>query len=73
MPEVECISLNGQIKRVPAERLILGPAMDGIILHEDKLLLLQMRATRKYHLPGSGLQAGECMEDALKREIRDDA
>ncbi len=72
MPDVECITLNGQIKRVPAERLILRPAVYGIILQQGKLLLLQMRATGKYHLPGGGLQAGERIEAALKREIREE-
>jgi 8-oxo-dGTP pyrophosphatase MutT (NUDIX family) len=72
MPEVECITLNGQIKMVQADLLIFRPAVYGIIQQDGKLLLVKMRATGKYHLPGGGIEVGERIEAALKREIREE-
>ncbi len=72
MTEVECITLNGQTKMIPAERLILRPAAYGVIVQDGRLLLLKMRATAKYHLPGGGIQVEERLEAALKREIREE-
>lgn len=69
MMEVECITLDGHLRKVPAEKLILRPAVYGVIIYDGKLLLLKMRETGKYHLPGGGIQAGERMDAALKREI----
>ncbi len=72
MTEVECITLNGQRKMVQVDRLMLRPAVYGVIVQDGKLLLLKMRATGKYHLPGGGIHVEERMEAALKREIREE-
>lgn len=72
MPEVECSTLNGQTIKVPSEKLILRPAVYAIIIKDEKLLLLSMRENGKYHLPGGGILAGERMETALRRELREE-
>ncbi len=69
MKEVECITLGGQVRRVPVEKLTLRPAAYAILIHERKILLLKMKATGKYHLPGGGVEVGERLEDALRREV----
>lgn len=69
MKEIECITLSGQIKRIPVEKLIFRPAVYAILLQEQKILLLKMKATGKYHLPGGGVELGERNEAALRREI----
>ena len=69
---VECIALDGHIKIVQRDRLILRPAAYALIVQDGRLLLLKMRHTGKYHLPGGGIQIGERMEEALKRETREE-
>jgi 8-oxo-dGTP pyrophosphatase MutT (NUDIX family) len=72
MSEVECITLDGHTKIFQNDRLILRPAAYALIVHEGKLLLLKMRHTGKYHLPGGGINIGERMEETLKRETREE-
>ncbi len=69
MTEVQCITLYGQTKIIDCERLILRPAAYALILYDNKILLLKMRATGKYHLPGGGIELGERMAETLKREV----
>jgi 8-oxo-dGTP pyrophosphatase MutT (NUDIX family) len=68
MSEIECITLNGNTKSIQKDSLILRPAAYAIIVQDGKLLLLKMRFTGKYHLPGGGIKIGERMEATLKRE-----
>jgi nucleoside triphosphatase len=70
--EIECITLNGRMKLVKVDQLILRPAVYGVIVQDSKLLVLRMRETGKYHLPGGGIHGGERLEAALKREIREE-
>lgn len=72
MVEVECITLDGQIKVFQRERLILRPAAYAIIIHDGKLLLLKMLHTGKYHLPGGGIKIGERIEETLEREAQEE-
>lgn len=72
MSEVECITLDGHTKKFRNDRLILRPAAYALIVHNDKLLLLKMRHTGKYHLPGGGIKIGERMEETLKREAQEE-
>ena len=72
MSEVECITLDGHTKVFQNDRLILRPAAYALIIHDGKLLLLKMRHTGKYHLPGGGINIGERMEETLKREAQEE-
>ncbi len=70
---VDCIDLNGVIRQIPRDQVILRPAAYGIILKESQVLLVKMDATGKYHLPGGGIEAGERMAETLAREVREEA
>jgi L-amino acid N-acyltransferase YncA/8-oxo-dGTP pyrophosphatase MutT (NUDIX family) len=72
MSEVECVTLSGQTRRFPRERLVLRPAAYALILRQGRVLLLAMRQTGKYHLPGGGIHAAESIEQALQREVREE-
>lgn len=69
---IECVTLDGQKKMVPKDRLVLRPAAYAIIVHQDRVLLMKMRHSGKYHPPGGGINLGERMEDTLKREVREE-
>jgi 8-oxo-dGTP pyrophosphatase MutT (NUDIX family) len=72
MSEVECLTLDGGTRVFASDRLILRPAAYALIMQDSKLLLLKMRRTGKYHLPGGGINVGERMEETLKREAREE-
>jgi 8-oxo-dGTP pyrophosphatase MutT (NUDIX family) len=72
MSEVECLTLDGGTRVFASDRLILRPAAYALIMQDSKLLLLKMRHTGKYHLPGGGINVGERMEETLKREAREE-
>jgi 8-oxo-dGTP pyrophosphatase MutT (NUDIX family) len=72
MSLVECRTLLGEMKLLPAERLIFRPSAYAIIRHEDQVLLLNMRSTGKLFLPGGGSEISERLEDALHREVREE-
>ncbi len=69
MDYVECRTLYNGTKRVPVESLIQRPSVYGLVLHEGQVLLAKARTTQKYVLPGGGIERGEPVEAALKREI----
>lgn len=73
MPMVECITLEGRKKLVRQDRLVMRPAVYAIVVHGGRVLLMKMHHTGKYHPPGGGINAGEKLEDALKREMREEA
>jgi L-amino acid N-acyltransferase YncA/8-oxo-dGTP pyrophosphatase MutT (NUDIX family) len=70
---VECVTLSGDRRLFPRERLVLRPAAYALILHEGRVLLLTMRQTGKYHPPGGGIYAAESIEQALRREVQEEA
>ncbi len=72
MEEIECVTLNGDIKLIPSERMSFRPAAYAILMHDRKILLLKMRHTGKYHLPGGGIGVAERIEDTLIREVAEE-
>ncbi|MEM7028683.1 MAG: NUDIX domain-containing protein [Chloroflexota bacterium] len=72
MDTVGCIDLDGIVRAVPKEQVKLRPAVFAIVVHDSRLLVLTLKATGKYHLPGGGVDAGDSLEVALKRELREE-
>lgn len=72
MTTVECTTLYGQKKMVARDQLILRPAAYAILINDGRVLLVRMRHGGKYQLPGGGVYVGERLEDALKREVREE-
>ncbi|MBI5961199.1 MAG: NUDIX domain-containing protein [Chloroflexi bacterium] len=75
MPEimlVECRTLHGERKQIPVNRLTQRPSVYAITLHAGQVLLMRGRHTQKYTLPGGGVEVGEPIEQALKRELREE-
>jgi len=69
MPLVKCRTLFNETRLVPAETLIQRPAIYGIVLHQGRLLVAKARSTQNYVLPGGGIEKGEAVDAALKREV----
>ena len=72
MRTIECTDLYGEIHNIPQEQVILRPAAYALVIQNGELLLVRMKSTGKYHLPGGGIEAGESTEETLVRELREE-
>ncbi len=63
--------MDGNLSMVPVEELSWRPAAYAIVIHGDKILLLKQY--NGYDLPGGGVDLGEFPEDAVIREVREEA
>jgi 8-oxo-dGTP pyrophosphatase MutT (NUDIX family) len=69
---IECITHYGQKKLLAEDKLTFRPSVYAIIVDKGKVLLLNTRHTGTYSLPGGGIDIGEPIEVALKREVREE-
>ncbi len=69
---ITCLNIRQEPVSVDNADLSFRPSAYGIIVREGKILMAVMKSTGKYVLPGGGIELGEPMEEALKREIREE-
>jgi 8-oxo-dGTP diphosphatase len=69
---IECVTHYGKKKQVPKDSLTFRPSVYGIIVNDGNVLLLNTVHTGTYSLPGGGIEIGETIENALKREVREE-
>ncbi|MDP2807168.1 MAG: NUDIX domain-containing protein [bacterium] len=72
MPTVECNSIKGGKISVSLEKLVFRPSVYGVIIHDDKILMLRNKSNGKLFFPGGGVNLAETLSDALSREIREE-
>lgn len=73
MPTVTCRTLYGETREVPAEKLTVRPSVYAVIVHDTRALLVRSTSTGKWMLPGGGIKRGETVEEALQRELQEEA
>ena len=70
MKTVICVDKDKNEFEVPASELIMRPSIYGVIIKDDKILLV--RQWDGYDFPGGGIDLGEDLRSALIREIREE-
>ena len=70
--KVKCRTLFNAEKLVDAETMIQRPSVYALIVYDKKLLLVRTQYTKRYVLPGGGIEKGEAIEEALIREVREE-
>lgn len=70
---VECGNIHNGKQMISKEKLEFRPSVYGIIVHDNKILLAYLPRSGKYSLPGGGIDKGESVEVALKRELQEEA
>lgn len=69
---IKCRSIKGNWIEVPKEKLVFRPSVYAIIIHDGKVLMLNNKSNSKLFFPGGGVNIGEKMMDALRREVKEE-
>lgn len=67
MKKIICHDINGGLNEVGEDQLRFRPSAYGILIDGDKILLT--RQYDGYEFPGGGIELGETIQDAVKREF----
>lgn len=67
---VKGTDINGNEVDMNVEELYFRPAVYGIVIKDEKVLMITQNFG--YSLPGGGLDLGETFEEALVREMKEE-
>lgn len=68
--QILCRNIKGEEFIVPKESLIFRPSVYAVIINDGKILL--SKQWDGYDFPGGGIEKGETIADALKREVKEE-
>lgn len=66
---IEAISIFNKKVKIPKEKFKPRVSAYGIIKHDNKILLVKVKSSGKWFLPGGMIEIGESVEDAIHREV----
>lgn len=70
---ISALSLHGNIVEIDKNKFQIRVAGYCLIVHEDKILLVNTKSTGKWFFPGGEVEAGEHIGEAMKREVLEEA
>ncbi|MBI4433300.1 NUDIX domain-containing protein [Candidatus Uhrbacteria bacterium] len=68
---ITCWTNEGATRAIAASELQFRPTAYGVVMHEDSLLVIH-DARGRYCFPGGGIEKGETMPTALRREFQEE-
>jgi ADP-ribose pyrophosphatase YjhB (NUDIX family) len=70
--KIECNTNRGNKIKISANTLVFRPSVYAIIINNGKALMLEKLDRKKIFCPGGGVNPGESLEEALKREVKEE-
>ena len=70
--KVICQRHGGGTIAVPREKLRLRPSAYALVLRGRRMLMVRLASNGKLFVPGGGIDLGERLEDAVRREAREE-
>jgi len=70
---IKCTTITGETVMMPKERFNIRICAYGIVEHNGMILVQNLKHNSKYFFPGGGVELGETLEEALKREMMEEA
>ncbi|MFC1613619.1 NUDIX domain-containing protein, partial [Patescibacteria group bacterium] len=72
MDLIICNNNFGEVVKIPKEKFFFRPSVYGLLKRENKILTLTNKSNKKLWFPGGGVEIGEKMDEALKREFKEE-
>ena len=72
MDMITCKNNFDETVTLPADKFVFRPSVYGVMVRDDHVLMLRNKSNGKLWVPGGGINIGEVMEEALKREMREE-
>lgn len=69
MTLIKCKNNFDQIVEFPSEKFIFRPSVYGMIINNNKIVVLRNKSNNKLWFPGGGLEINEKLKEGLTREI----
>jgi ADP-ribose pyrophosphatase YjhB (NUDIX family) len=69
---IRCDSIFGNQVFIAKEKLTFRPSVYVVLISEGKILLVHNRRGSKLALPGGGIEIGEPISIALRREVKNE-
>jgi len=73
METIKCRNNYGETVELPLEKFKPRPSVYAVFKKEDRVLVCGTKSTGKLWLPGGGIEPGESHEEALRREVMEEA
>ena len=68
--KITCRTIDGQTQEVLAADLVFRPSVYGVAIRDDRVLLVPQ--WDGYDFPGGGVELGETIDEAFRREIKEE-
>ncbi|MFA5986087.1 MAG: NUDIX hydrolase [Parcubacteria group bacterium] len=72
MQKIKCKNNFDKLVELPINKFVFRPSVYGIILDKGEAVFMKNKSNGKLWFPGGGIEIGETLEVALKREIMEE-